>query len=78
MSYQTNVRANYMNKTAKLAFFKARQRTGDAARLAEETGYSVSHVSNVTNGRRKVNNTIANAMYMVARRRTKNSELANA
>jgi transcriptional regulator with XRE-family HTH domain len=78
MSYQTNIRANYMNQTAKLAFFKARQRTGDTARLAEETGYSVSHVSNVTNGRRKVNDTIANAMYMIARRRAKNSELANA
>ena len=78
MSYQTNVRANYLNRTAKLAFYKARQRQGDTTRLAEETGYSVSHVSNVTNGRRRVNNTIANAMYMVTRRRQKNAEYANA
>jgi hypothetical protein len=76
MSYQTRVRANYMNRTAKLAFFKARKRTGDTTRLAEETGYSVSHVSNVTSGTRKVNNTIADAMYMLTRRRIKNSELA--
>jgi DNA-binding transcriptional regulator YdaS (Cro superfamily) len=76
MSYQTRVRANYMNRTAKLAFFKARKRTGDTTRLAEETGYSVSHVSNVTSGTRRVNNTIANAMYMLTRRRVKNSELA--
>jgi hypothetical protein len=76
MSYQTKVRANYMNRTAKLAFFKARKRTGDTTRLAEETGYSVSHVSNVTSGTRKVNNTIADAMYMLTRRRIKNSELA--
>ena len=76
MSYQTKVRANYMNRTAKLAFFKARKRTGDTTRLAEETGYSVSHLSNVTSGTRRVNNTIANAMYMLTRRRVKNSELA--
>ena len=76
MSYQTKVRANYMNRTAKLAFFKARKRTGDTTRLAEETGYSVSHVSNMTSGTRRVNNTVANAMYMLTRRRVKNSELA--
>ena len=78
MSYQTKVRANYMNRTAKLAFFKARKRTGDTTRLAEETGYSVSHVSNVTSGTRRVNNTIANAMYMLTRRRVKNSKLPTA
>ena len=76
MSYQTKVRANYLNRTAKLSFFKHRQRTGDLTRLSDETGYSVSHLSNVTNGNRRVNDTIANAMYMVARRRMKNSEMA--
>ena len=78
MSYQTKVRANYLNRTAKLSFFTHRQKTGDLTRLSDETGYSVSHLSNVVNKRRKVNNTIANAMYMVARRRQKNSEYANA
>jgi lambda repressor-like predicted transcriptional regulator len=78
MSYQTKVRANYLNRTAKLSFFTHRQKTGDLTRLSDETGYSVSHLSNVVNRRRKVNNTIANAMYMVARRRQKNAEYANA
>ena len=73
MSYQTKVRANYLNRTAKLSFYTHRRRTGDLTRLAEETGYSVSHLSNVVNGNRKVNDTIANAMYMVARRRQKNA-----
>ena len=78
MSYQTKVRANYLNRTAKLSFFTHRQRTGDLTRLSEETGYSVSHLSNVTSLRRRVNNEIANAMYMLTRRRVKNSELAEA
>jgi lambda repressor-like predicted transcriptional regulator len=78
MSYQTKVRANYLNRTAKLSFFTHRQKNGDLTRLSDETGYSVSHLSNVVNRRRKVNNTIANAMYMVARRRQKNNEYANA
>ena len=78
MSYQTKVRANYLNRTAKLSFFTHRQKTGDLTRLSEETGYSVSHLSNVTSGTRRVNNTIANAMYMLTRRRVKNTEFAQA
>jgi ABC-type molybdenum transport system ATPase subunit/photorepair protein PhrA len=78
MSYQTKVRANYLNRTAKLAFFKARQRQGDVNRISEETGYSSRMVYYTISGERKVNNTIANAMYMVARRRQKNAEYANA
>jgi hypothetical protein len=78
MSYQTKVRANYLNRTAKLSFFTHRQKTGDLTRLAEETGYSVSHLSNITSLRRKVTNEIANAMYMLTRRRAKNSEFAQA
>lgn len=74
MSYQTNVRANYLNRTAKLSFFTHRQRTGDLTRLSEETGYSVSHLSNVTAARRRVNDTIANAMYNLTRRRMKNED----
>jgi hypothetical protein len=76
MSYQTKVRANYLNRTAKLSFFTHRQRTGDLTRLSEETGYSVSHLSNITSLRRKVTNEIANAMYMLTRRRIKNAEFA--
>jgi hypothetical protein len=68
------VRANYLNRSAKQAFYTARKRSGDATRIAETTGYSVSHISNVMAGRRNVNDTIANEMYNVSRRRMKNSE----
>lgn len=64
-----------LNRTAKLAFYNARQRKGDTARLAETTGYSVSHVSNIINGRRSVNQDVANAMYNMSRRRMKTIEL---
>jgi hypothetical protein len=78
MSYQTKVRANYLNRTAKLSFFTHRQKQGDLTRLSEETGYSVSHLSNITALRRRVTDEIANAMYMLTRRRAKNSEFAQA
>jgi len=78
MSYQTKVRANYLNRTAKLSFFTHRQKQGDLTRLSEETGYSVSHLSNVTNGARRVNDTIANAMYNLTSRRMKKAEFAQA
>ncbi len=76
MSYQTKVRANKLNRTAKLNFFKARQRQGDVTRVAELTGYSYSHVCNVVAGRRTVPQEMANEMYKLSRRRVKNSELA--
>ena len=74
MSYQTKVRANYLNRTAKLSFFNNRKRNGDVTRMADETGYSVSHVSNMISGARRVTDVAANAMYMLTRRRVKNSE----
>ena len=76
MSYQTKVRANYLNRTAKLSFFTHRQRTGDVTRIADETGYSVSHVSNMINGARRVTDVAANAMYNLTRRRQKNEQYA--
>ena len=76
MSYQTKVRANYLNRTAKLSFFTHRQKTGDVTRITETTGYSVSHVSNMINGVRKINNTVANALYMLTRRRQKTEAFA--
>jgi hypothetical protein len=72
MSYQTNVRANYLNSTAKLTFFNSRQRDGDTIKIANETGYSLSHITNIMSGRRRVNNTVANVMYNLTRRRQKN------
>jgi hypothetical protein len=63
-----------LNRTAKLSFFTARKRQGDVTRIAENTGYSLSHVVNVMNGNRTVSQTMANEMYNISRRRVKNSE----
>jgi len=76
MSFQTKVRANYLNRTAKLAFYKARRRSGDVTRLSEETGYTSRFVYYILNGERRINQTIANAMYNLTRRRIKNNESA--
>ena len=65
-----------LNSTAKMAFYTARRRKSDTARIAEMTGYSVSHVSNIMNGNRSINNNVANAMWDISRRRVKTSELA--
>lgn len=65
-----------MNRTAILSFYTKRTRRGDVQRLADETGYSESHISNVKNGRRRINNTIANAMYYISRRRVRQGEFA--
>jgi hypothetical protein len=68
------VRANYLNRIAKQAFYSARKQKGDAVRIADNTGYSVSHIYNVISGYRNVNDVIANEMYSISRRRMKNSE----
>ena len=64
-----------LNKTAKMVFYTARKRQGDTTRIAEQSGYSVSHVSNIMAGRRLVNQDVANVMYNISRRRVKTSEL---
>lgn len=63
-----------MNRTAILRFYLMRTRRGDVQRLANETGYSESHISNVKNGRRRINNDIADAMYYLSRRRVRQGE----
>jgi hypothetical protein len=60
-----------MNRTDILCFYMDRVRRGDNQRIAEETGYSESHISNVKARRRNINDKIANAMYHVSRRRMK-------
>jgi hypothetical protein len=65
-----------MNRTAILSFYNKRTRRGDVQRLAEETGYSESHISNVKAGRRRITNDIANAMYYISRRRVRQGEFA--
>ena len=70
------MKTNKLNSTAKLAFFNARKREGDVKRLAETTGYSVSHITNIMNGTRNINDEVANAMYKISARRQKVSEMA--
>lgn len=65
-----------MNRTAILAFYMARARRGDNQRLAQETGYSESHISNVKARRRRINDDIANAMYYISRRRIRQEQVA--
>ena len=67
-----------LNRTAKLAFYKARERKGDTTRLAETTGFTTRFINYVKAGERTVNDILANAMYSVSRRRTKNSQLPTA
>ena len=64
-----------LNRGAKVGFFKNRQRRGDQQRLAEVTGYSESHISNVLNYRRRIPQLLANAMYRMTYRRIKNKDL---
>ena len=73
MSYQTKVRANYLNRTAKLSFFKNRQRNGDVTKIADTTGYSERMIYYILAGERRVNQIVANAMYNLTRRHLKNT-----
>jgi len=70
------MKTNKLNSTAKLAFYNARKRDGDVKRLAETTGYSVSHITNIMNGTHNINNEVANTMYKISARRQKVSEMA--
>ena len=65
-----------MNRTAKLSFFTARKKQGDAARIAENTGYSYSHIVNIMNGNRTVPQLVADEMYNISRNRTTNRKQA--
>ena len=64
-----------LNRTAKQAFFTARKREGDAKRLSKSSGYSLSHVINVIEGRRNVPQILANEMYKISKRRWKTIDL---
>ncbi len=62
-----------LNRTAKLAFYMARQQKGDNNTLAEQTGFTPSFVSYVKRGERRINETLATAMYDLSKKRVKNS-----
>lgn len=61
---------NRLTKAEKLTFYQSRRRKGDVARLAETTGYTQRMIYYVLRAERNVNDTIANAMYNLSRRRT--------
>jgi len=61
--------SNYL----KLKVYNARKRRGDIERIEIKTGYSISHISNVLNGKR-VNDEIASVAYKMASKRKINKE----
>ncbi len=65
-----------LNRTAKLAFYMARQQKGDNNVLAEQTGFTPSFINYVKRGERKINETLAEAMYSLSKKRIKNSVLS--
>jgi len=65
-----------LSEITKVAKFQQKRRRGDGTKLATETNYSRSHVSNVLNGRRN-NSTITSAAYRMANRRLTNEQLVS-
>lgn len=65
----TYQKLSYMQK---LANFSQRKRVGDVTTVADETGYSTTHVSDVLNGKYS-NDRIMNAAYDRARGRQINA-----
>lgn len=68
----------YIQKVSRI---NRRLRTGDISRIADETGYSTTHVSDVVSGK-YFNDSIVNKAYDMTRSRVSNavklSKLANA
>ena len=69
------MKAKSLNNTAKLAFFQARKREGDVKRLSQKTNLTTRYINYVLRGERGTNETLANEMFNISRRRVKNSEL---
>ena len=72
----TNRPANYRTRTyiQKSAMSNRRLREGDITRIADRTGYSTTHVSDVLSGRR-FNNRIMNQAFDMLRGRKENASL---
>jgi hypothetical protein len=66
----TYTKLTYIQKAAKV---NRKLRTGDITRLAEATGYSTTHVSDVVSGK-KFNNVIMNKIYDMTRGRMTNAK----
>jgi hypothetical protein len=74
----TYTKLTYIQKVSRI---NRRLRTGDISRIADETGYSTTHVSDVVSGK-YFNDSIVNKAYDMTRSRVSNavklSKLANA
>ena len=66
-----------LNPVYKIVAFTESKRRGDNNRIAAETGFSVSHVSNTLRGRRN-NETIVNKAYRLVKDRQTNLQLLSA
>jgi len=66
-----------LNPVYKIVAFTEAKRHGDNVRIAQETGYSESHVSNTLRGRRN-NATIVNKAYRLVKDRQTNLQLLSA
>ena len=62
-------------KLIKMTIIASRKRRGDVTKVADNTGYSVSHCSRVIHGQRN-NDSILSEAYRITRRRVKNSDKA--
>jgi hypothetical protein len=63
-----------MNDSQKMAYFTSRRQQGDLTTIAENTGYSVSHISNVLAGRKTANKVMTNEMYKISQGRKRNKK----
>lgn len=59
----------YIQKVSRI---NRKLRTGDISKIAEETGYSTTHVSDVVSGK-YINDTIVNRIYDLTRNRVSNA-----
>lgn len=66
-----------LNRPAKLLFYSARRRRGDLSLVAYLTNYSLSHISNILAGRRRIPHNVASMFYDICCDRVKNSKLVS-
>jgi hypothetical protein len=65
----TYTKLTYIQKVSRI---NRKLRTGDISKIAEETGYSTTHVSDVVSGK-YINDTIVNRIYDLTRNRVSNA-----
>jgi hypothetical protein len=78
MSRVSNRPSSYrkLSYIQKAALVNRKLRTGDISRLAENTGYSITHVSDVISGK-YFNDQLLNAAYDMTRGRVSNAQKIN-